>query len=93
MTSFSFGITFDTLAARLKERLAAQPEKAGFVEIEARGHRYIKVAQAEPGGQLAQRFEETAAGLIITNGDYSELVPYWDIFRVRANTFTPHTEK
>ena len=93
MTSFSFGITFETLADKLKERLAAQPQKGGVIEIEARGHRHIIIAQADPGGQLAPSYEETAAGLIVTRGDYSVLIPYWDIFGVSSHVFTPLTDK
>ena len=93
MTSFSFGITFDTLAGKLKERLAAQPQKGGVIEIEARGHRRITIAHAAPGGQLTPSYEESTAGLIVTRGDYSELIPYWDIFKVCSGTYTPQTYK
>lgn len=89
MTSFSFGITFDALATKLAERLAEQPQKGGVVEIEARGYRRIQIAHAAPGKPLVKRFEEIPAGLIVTARDYSELIPYCDVFRVMTNTYTP----
>ena len=49
MTSFSFGITFDTLADKLKNTLASQPEKGGVIEIQVRGFRWVQVAHRAPG--------------------------------------------
>lgn len=90
MTSFSFGITFDTLADKLNNTLASQPEKGGVIEIQVRGFRWVQVAHLAPGQQLASSYEETPAGLIVTRREYSEFIAYTDIFKVRAHTYTPY---
>ena len=88
MTSYSFEISFNALAARLKEMRKGKPESRGIICAQIRGHRYpVTIAPAQPPGDLKKEYEQTEAGVLILRDHYCELAPYYDIFTLSLRIF------
>ena len=73
--------------------LQKQPGRAGVIDAEIRGHRRVRIAEVKHGHRVQPDFKATGGGLLITRGDYCELVPYWDIFTLRASTYAVRRDK
>ena len=85
MNRYTFEASFNEMAARLKEMQQDRPGSRGFIRAKIRGHFFpVNIAEAAPGGKLQKQFNVTASGLMILRPNYSELVPYWDIYTISA---------
>ena len=95
MNSYTFEASFNEMAARLKEMQQERPGSRGFIYAKIIGHvSPVNIAEAAPGGKLQKQFNVTASGLMILRTNYSELVPYWDIYTISALNIPPEiTEK
>ena len=90
MNSYTFEASFNEMAARLKEMQQECPGSRGFICVKIRGHVLpVNIAEAAPGGKLQKQFNVTASGLMILRTNYSELVPYWDIYTIIALNIPP----
>ena len=93
MNKYTFEASFNEMAARLKEMQKERPGSRGFIFAKIRGHfRPINIAEAAPGGKLQKQFNVTASGLMILRPNYSELVPYWDIYTISASIYSGTAE-
>lgn len=88
MNRDTFEASFNEMAARLKEMQQERPGSRGFIRAKIRGHFFpVNIAEAAPGGKLQKQFNVTASGLMILRPNYSELVPYWDIYNISASIY------
>lgn len=93
MNNYSFSAAFNEMADQLEEMQKENPTYYGIISAKIRGHSFpITIAAAPPGGKLQKQFKATAAGLMILRRNYSELVPYWDIFTLSASIYTRYIE-
>lgn len=93
MNNYTFEASFNEMAARLKEMQQESPGSRGFIFAKIRGHvPPINIAEAAPGGKLQKQFNVTDYGLMILRPNYSELVPYWDIYTISASIYQAQTE-
>lgn len=93
MNNYSFGAAFNEMAAQLEEMQKENPTQYGIISAKTRGHLFpIQIASAPPGKELQKQFKATAAGLMILRANYSELIPYWDIYTLSALTYTKYVE-
>ena len=88
MNRYTFEASFNEMAARLKETQQDRPGSRGFIRAKIRGHFFpVNIAEAAPGGKLQQQFNVTASGRMILRYNYSEIVPYWDIYNISASIY------
>lgn len=93
MNSYTFEASFNEMAARLKEMQQERPGSRGFIYAKIRGHFFpVNIAEASPWGKLQKQFNVTAHGLMILRHNYSELVPYWDIYTISASIYSGTAE-
>ena len=95
MNSYTFEASFNEMAARLKEMQQERSGSHGFIRAKIRGRVCpVNIAEVAPGGKLQKQFNVTDSGLMISRHNYSELVPYWDIYTISALNIPPEiTEK
>ena len=93
MNSYTFEASFNEMAARLKEMQQECPGSRGVIRAKIRGYVLpVHIAEAAPGGKLQKQFNVTASGLMILRSNYSELVPYWDIYTISALIYSGTAE-
>ena len=93
MNSYTFEASFNEMAARLKEMQQKRPGSRIFIRAKIRGHVCpVDIAEAAPGGKLKKQFNVTASGIMILRRNYSELVPYWDIYTISASIYSGTAE-
>ena len=90
MIKETFNAAFDAMAVQLAEMRKENPGSGGTIAAKVRGRFYpVQIAHAAPGEALEKSYKETPAGLIIVRPNYSELLPYWDIYTLTAAIYGP----
>lgn len=94
MNSYTFEASFEEVAAQLEEMRKHRPASGGVIYAKIRGHFYpIQIADAPPGGKLQKHFKPTASGLMLIRPNYSELIPYWDIYTISASIYAREAQE